>query len=209
MKIKKLLHYYLRSKANIFLFVLFSAAIIISVLLLQGLLRILIPLGCVFAYLTTSSLILFSRRGAQEIVNVKDEDRSRNIAQTITQYEKIRERVSFLRIGDTEVQKAIEYFLLISGSYLEKCRELKTYSPTANHAIDEVLTICQLYLEELDESATEKRYTINDNEDFTDYKQKTLKNIKALTRTIKEKMTEDLVGLSRQDQFKIIKELKE
>ncbi|MBN1797578.1 MAG: hypothetical protein JW822_03315 [Spirochaetales bacterium] len=209
MKIKKLLHYYLRSKINIFLSVLFSTAIISSALLLQGLLKILIPPGCVFVYLITSGLILFSRRGAQEIVNVKNEDRTRDITQTITQSEKKRERISFLRIGDSEVKKTIEYFLLISGSYLEKCRELKTYSPDAHHAIDQVLTICQLYLEELDESATEKRYSVHDKEDFTTYKQETIKNLKALTHTIKKKMTEDLVGLSRHEQFEVMEELKE
>ena len=209
MKIKKLLHYYLRSKVNIFLSVFFCAAIITSIVLLQGLLKIVVPLGCFLMYVITSSLILFSRRGAQEIVNVKAQDRSRNVAQTIEQYTHIRERISFLRIGNTDVRKSIEYFLLISGNYLQKCQEFKTYSPEANHAIQETLTICQLYLEELDESATEKRYAIHDEDDFTNYKQKTIKNIKALSQTIKEKMTEDIDVLSRQERFQVIEELKE
>ena len=209
MNIKKLLSYYLRSKVNIFLSLLFSAALIITVIVLQGLLKLLIPLGCVFTYLITSALILFSRRGAQEIVSVKDEDRSRRTEQIITRYEKIRERVSFLRIGDPDVQKTIEYFLLISGSYLEKCRELKTYSPDANHAIEEVITVCQLYLEELDEAATEKRYEVHDKDDFTTYKQKTIHTVKTLTQTIKEKMTEDLAGLSRRERFEVMEELQE
>jgi hypothetical protein len=209
MKMKKLLHYYLRSKTNIILSFLFAAAAVTSVLILQGLLRIFVPLGCAFTYMITSGVFLFSRRGAQEIVSVKDEDRLRRTEQTIARYENMRERISVLRVGDTDVRKAIEYFLLISGSYLEKCRELKSYSPAANHAIEEAFTVCQLYLEELDESSTEKRYAVHDKEDFTTYKQKTIKNIKALSQTIKEKMTQDLEGLSRQERFEVMEELKE
>jgi mannitol-1-phosphate/altronate dehydrogenase len=209
MKMKKLLHYYLRSKTNMILSLLFTAAAVTSGLILHGLLQIAIPLSLVLVYFFTSGLILFSRRGAQEIVNVKDEDRERLTEQIITRYENTRERISVLRIGDAEVRKTIEYFLLISGSYLEKCRELASYSPAANHAIEEALTVCQLYLEELDESSTEKRYAVHDKEDFTTYKQKTIKNIKALSQTIKEKMTRDLEGLSRQEQFEVMEELKE
>jgi hypothetical protein len=209
MKMKKLLHYYLRSKINIFLSLFFVAAAVTSGFFLQGLLRIVIPLGCVFTYIIASGLLLFSRRGAQEIVSVKDEDRLRRTEQTIARYENMRVRMSVLRVGDTDVRKAIEYFLLISGTYLEKCRELKSYSPAANHALEEALAVCQLYLEELDESSTEKRYAVHDKEDFTTYKQKTIKNIKALSQTIKEKMTQDLEGLSRQERFEVMEELKE
>jgi hypothetical protein len=209
MKMKKLLHYYLRSKINIFLSLFFVAAAVTSGFFLQGLLRIVIPLGCVFTYIIASCLLLFSRRGAQEIVSVKDEDRLRRTEQTIARYENMRERMSVLRVGDTDVRKAIEYFLLISGTYLEKCRELKSYSPAANHALEEALAVCQLYLEELDESSTEKRYAVHDKEDFTTYKQKTIKNIKALSQTIKEKMTQDIEGLSRQERFEVMEELKE
>jgi hypothetical protein len=209
MKMKKLLHYYLRSKINIFLSLFFVAAAVTSGFFLQGLLRIVIPLGCVFTYIIASGLLLFSRRGAQEIVSVKDEDRLRRTEQTIARYENMRERMSVLRVGDTDVRKAIEYFLLISGTYLEKCRELKSYSPAANHALEEALAVCQLYLDEMDDSSTEKRYAVHDKEDFTTYKQKTIKNIKALSQTIKEKMTQDLEGLSRQERFEVMEELKE
>jgi hypothetical protein len=209
MKAKELLGYYLRSKINILLSVLFGAAIITSSLALPGMLRILIPLGCILAYLATGTVILLTGRGAREIVHVKDEDLSRRIAQTIDHYGRVRERISNLRLGDTEIRKAVEYFLLVSGSYLEKCRELSTYSPQANNAIDEACTVCQLYLEELDESSTEKRYKIQDTEDFSGFKQKTLEHIRSLARTIKEKITHDLDGLSREDRFKVMEELEE
>ncbi len=207
MNTKELLGYYLRSKLNILLSVLFGAALIITALLLRGLPRLLVPLACAAAYLTTGAVMLFSGHGAREIVNVRDEDRSRRIIRTIKHYSEVREHISYLRLGDRDIRKAVEYFLLVSGTYLEKCRELSTYSPQANSGIDEALTVCQLYLEELDESSTEKRYSIEDKDEFTGFKQKTLEHIMSLARTIKEKTTEDLEGLSRQDRFNVMEEL--
>jgi hypothetical protein len=209
MKIKDWLLYYAKSKTNMALSLLCITVIAISIFMLKEPLRLLVPLGCLFIYLLVSGLILFSRRGAKEIAGVKEDGRLKKITETINQYSHLRDKISFLRVADRDVQKAIEYFLLISGTYLDKCREHKTYSPHANHAMEEVLTVCQLYLEELDESSTEKRYNINDKEDFKDYKDKTLAQIQQAAETIKEKTTEDLAGLSREDQFEIMEELRE
>jgi hypothetical protein len=207
MKIKELLPYYLRSKTNIVVTLLFAAAVITSALLLEGVLRIFIPAGCLLLYFMASGLIIFSRRGAREIVSVRDDDYNHKIIKTIDKYSEVRERISFLRLGDEEVKKAVEYFLLISGTYLEKCNELKTYSPAANNAIEEAETVLNLYLGELDEASSEKRYEIADKDDFKDYKEKTLGELKALAQTVKQRIKEDLVGLSRRDQFKIMEEL--
>jgi hypothetical protein len=209
MNIKDILGYYLRSKLNIFLSALFGAALIIAVLLLQGPPRLIVPIACAAAYLAAGAVMLLSGRGAGEIINVRDEDRSRRIRRTIERCNRVRDRISRLRLGDEEVRRAVEYFLLVSGGYLEKCGELSAYSPQANNAIDEACTVCQLYLEELDESSTEKRYQVSDPRDFTGFKQKTLDHLMSLARTIKEKTTQDLEGLSREDRFKVMEELDE
>jgi hypothetical protein len=207
MKIKQLLRYYLKSPLNIFISISAVGAVIVCLVLLRGITRIIVPLGIVPVYLIISALLLFSKRGATEIVSVKENEKLLEIRQTIDKYSGVRERISFLRLGDRDIRKAVEYFLLVSGTYLEKCRELSTYSPQANSGIDEALTVCQLYLEELDESSTEKRYSIEDKEEFTGFKQKTLEHIMSLARTIKEKTTEDLAGLSRKDRFTVMEEL--
>jgi len=102
--------------------------------------------------------LFFSRRGAREIVAESDEGRRKMMQEKIRHFADVRERISVLRLGDERMAKAIEYFLLESGSYLQKCRELSLISPFANERIERVLEICQVYLGERDESATEKRY---------------------------------------------------
>jgi hypothetical protein len=181
--------------------------IIGSTLLFQGLLKVVVPVGIFILYITTTFFILFSKRGAKEILNEQEEDRVKKISKVITRYREMRDRIAFLRVGDNEVRKAVEYFLLVSGNYFNKCRERVSYSPEANRKIEQVLELCQIYLEEYDERLTEKRYGVKDKDHFDSYKKRTITAIQDAADDIKKKIENDLSDLSREEKLEIIEEM--
>lgn len=207
MKSKNPITLYFRSNLNISLLVITVLLSVFAVYVLADFLKIIVPLSIVFFYLAISVYFISSKRGVKEIIRENEEDRLHELEETITEYNDIRDTVSYLRINDKDIRKSIEYFLLVSGNYLNKCRELKTYSPEANNEIEEVLKICQIYLEELDETATEEQYGIRDNEDFTDYKKRTIASISNACNIIKDKTSTELSGLTRKEQMDIIEEI--
>jgi hypothetical protein len=200
---------YLRSRLNSVIAITAASLVVLSLLFLRP--YALVPIAVVvLAYLALTGALFFSRRGAREVVAESEEDRLKTIGRKIEASAETRERVAVLRIGDERMAKAIEYFLLESGSYLEKCRELSSYSPLANERIERVLEICQVFLGERDEAATAKRYVLpNATQDgpAADPGEQFARDITECGRVIKERTTEDLLGLSGEERLAIMKEL--
>jgi hypothetical protein len=209
MKTKKWLLLYLKSKLNITFLCASTALAIIFFFVLPGIWGILTPLMIIFMYICTSFGVLLSHRGALEITTQQEQERMKKFNNKIDFYSNLRDRIACLRLASKSIKQAVQYFLLVAGNYLQKCKQLKTYSPQANAKIEEVLKICQIYLEEHDESATERRYQIMDQDNFDDYEQRTVSLIKAAAEEIKQKLDNDITGLSRKEQIAIIEELKE
>jgi hypothetical protein len=206
MPVKRPFRVYLRSRLNLWISAAAAALIIIAGLTL-GPWALGGALIAVAAYAVVTLLLFFSRRGAETIVGEGEQARKKKIAEKIAAYTGLRDRVSFLRVGDPDMLKAVEYFLLVSGSYLEKCRELGLYSPQANKRMDDVLEICQAYLGELDEDSSDRRYGVQDGESIEEFKRRTLEGITEASADIKKCQTEELEGVSRQDRLAIIEEL--
>lgn len=199
---------YLRSRLSAALAITSAALIVLAVVFLQG--YALVPVIVVAAaYVVVTAAVFFSRRGAREIVQESEEDRLEKLRKKISSYRQLRERISVLRIGDERMAKAIEYFLQESGSYLNKCRELSSYSPLANERIERVLEICQVFLGERDEESTERRYdaTAGSEKAPEDPGPGFARDIMECARVIRERTVEDLLGVSDAQRLSIMKEL--
>lgn len=194
-----------------------GAALIVLALIFLRPYALLPILGVIIAWLAVSTALFFSQRGAQEIVQESEEDRLSKIRKKIAGFEELRERISVLRIPDEKVSKAIEYFLLESGTYLEKCRELSLYSPLANERIERVLEICQVYLGEKDEQSTARRYepeagagadpAAGIGPAADDPVSRYAHDIMECTTVIKQRVVEDLLGVSNSQRLAIAQEL--
>jgi len=196
-----------------------GAALVVLALIFLRPYALLPILGVIIVWLAVSTALFFSRRGAQEIVQESEEDRLSRIRKKIAGFEELRERISVLRIPDEKVSKAIEYFLLESGTYLEKCRELSLYSPLANERIERVLEICQVYLGEKDEQSTARRYEpeAESGADSAagagtgaaagDPASRYAHDIMECTTVIKQRVVEDLLGVSDSQRLAIAQEL--
>jgi hypothetical protein len=210
---------YMRSRLNSVLSITAASLVVLSLLFLRP--YALVPIAVILVtYAAFTGALFFSRRGAREVVAESEEDRLKKIAQKIDAITLTRERIAVLRIGDDRMAKAIEYFLQESGSYLEKCRELSSYSPLANERIERVLEICQVFLGERDEAATARRYDVRVERGTSAYAvapepgggaadpgEQYARDITECAKVIKERTTEDLLGLSGEARLAIMKEL--
>ncbi|MFI5367674.1 MAG: hypothetical protein ACHQ1F_01545 [Spirochaetia bacterium] len=199
---------YMRSRLNFVLSIAAASLVVLSLLLLRP--YALVPIVVILlAYAALTGALFFSRRGAREVVAENDENRRKEITRKIEASAGTRERIAVLRVGDERMAKAIEYFLQESGSYLEKCREISSYSPLANERIERVLEICQVFLGERDEAATAKRYGADARSEpiSADPGEQLARDIMECARIIKERTTEDLLGLSGEERLAIMKEL--
>jgi hypothetical protein len=195
---------YLRSRLNLGVSIGAGCLLVLSIAFLRAY-AFLPVLGVVVAWAAVTGVLLLSRAGAREIVQESEEDLAAKIRAKIDAVSAVRERISVLRLGDERISRAVELFLLESGTYLEKCREISTYSPLANERIQRVLDICQVYLGEKDESATARRYQAGTP--AGDPAEGLAQDIKECAEVIRARITEDLLGTSGRDRLSIMKEL--
>ncbi len=200
---------YLRSRLNLGVSIAAGCLVVGSLLFLRP--HAFVPIVVIIAaYAGATFALFFSRRGAEEVVAESDENRQAQTRRKIDSLARVRERISVLRLGNERVAKAVEYFLLESGTYLEKCRELSSYSPLANERIERAMEICQVFLGELDESSTGHRFGVAEADAATgDKAEDAARDIMECAEVIKQRVTDDLLGISGKEKLSIMKELEE
>lgn len=199
---------YLRSRFHLTLALSAAGLVVLSVVFLRPNLAVpIVVIAAAYAGLTIT--MFFTRRGAREVVAESQEDRLKAAREKISRFAAIRERISVLRLGDERMSRAVELFLQESGSYLDKCRELDAYSPLANERIERVLEICQVFLGERDESATGRRYGLPGSGREAAPAESLARDIQECAAVVRQRTTEDLLGISGQERLSIMKELEE
>jgi hypothetical protein len=195
---------YLRSRLNLGVSIGAACLALLSIAFLRP--HAFLPtLAVVVAYVVVTGILFFSRAGAREVVTEMEEDLAAKVKAKIDSMSATRERIAVLRVGDERIAKALELFLQESGTYLEKCRELSSYSPVANDRIQRVLDICQVYLGDRDESSTARRYDLPAPP--ADPVASLAKDIADCAAAIRTRVTEDLLGTSDRERLSIMKEL--
>jgi len=211
MPVKKPFLLYLRSRLNITVSIVAAAAVLLF-LFFFGPWGKIAALAVLAVYLIATALLFFSRRGASEVVAESEEDRLKAVRAKIDGYSRIRDKIAVLRIGDEGMRKATELFLLVSGDYLQKCQELSSYSPQANERIERALEVCQVFLGEMDESSTERRYgTAARGADETPeiFAARSIEALGECAAVIKDRSVRDFEGLSGAERLAIMKELED
>ncbi|MBP7096736.1 MAG: hypothetical protein KBC36_11690 [Spirochaetia bacterium] len=85
-----------------------------------------------------------------------------------------RDRLATLRVADPDVAKAVSLCALRASAYLAACDKAGTRDPRADLAAEECVNLVGLYLEELDDASTEKRFDLADDAPFADAKARVL-----------------------------------
>jgi hypothetical protein len=199
---------YLRSRFHITLALAAAGLVVLSVLFLRPFAFVPVA-GIVVAYAALTGAMFFTRRGAREVIAESEEDRLKGVRGKIARFAALRERIAVLRLANERMSRAVELFLQESGSYLDKCRELDAYSPLANERIERVLEICQVFLGEMDESATGRRYGVPGSGQDQAPAEKFAMDITECAAVVRQRTTEDLLGISGEERLSIMKELEE
>ncbi len=206
MAVERPFRLYLRSRLNLGVSLAAAAAVLSAAVFFRRFLPV-ITLTIAAVYALATFLLFFSRGGARQIVEENEQDRMKKIRGKTEAIARVRDRLAVLRMKDEAMRKGLEFFLLASGAYIEKCRELGLYSPRANKRIEDAEEICQAFLSGMDEDSTEKRYDVTDGDSFKDLALRSVEALRQAAMDIKAWTEEDLVGSSEEDRLSIIEEL--
>jgi|GEM_PF-562880 hypothetical protein len=145
--------------------------------------------------------------GARAIVaQTEAEEKAANLAR-IEEASRFLERIKVIRIADPEVAKAQAYLVQTAGEYLDACRAASSRSPEADARIADSLDTIDLYLKELDEGSTERRFGLEDADAFPEAKRRVLEVLQGNARLIREERLKVSGGLPPVQRMAIKEEL--
>ncbi|HAE22638.1 MAG TPA: hypothetical protein DCG47_10000 [Spirochaetaceae bacterium] len=124
-------------------------------------------------------------------------------SERLEQARKDARRLASFRISDPAIKEAAELTALRARAYLDQCARVKTHEPRANDAIRESLELLDIYVRELDDASTEKRYKLSDDDPFADARGRVSAAL-ADKAALLEKYALDMgPGIGREDQMSI------
>ena len=198
---------YLRSRFHLALALAAAGLVVLSLLFLRPI--VLPVLVIVVLYVILTGAIFFTRRGAREVVAESEEDRLRMVRQKISHSAQLRERISVLRLGDEQVAAPWSCSSRSPARTWRSAASLTRYSPLANERIERVLEICQVFLGERDEDGhgqtVRRARTGGDRLPRESFAQ----DIVDCAAVMRQRITEDLLGMSGEERLSIMKELEE
>lgn len=190
MKLTKALTYYARSNTNIILSGILLGIIAVTVIFK---LPVTVPVIAGFIYIAAGTVIFFSRRGAREIVNEKEEDRAEQNQRKIAEAEELLEKLTALRIPPGAVKDRTSYLLVHAGRSLAHQKRQNVFLPKTAAALDNTVKAIGSYLNELDSISLERRYGSEvSDESGNRIEQRTAAYIQKQTEFIKEERLSQL-----------------
>ena len=114
-------------------------------------------------------------------------------------------RLATLRVPDPAVKKLVDLVALRSGMFLRACDTARQRDPLAEAAITQSLELVDLYLKELDDASTERRYDLPDDDPFADAVQRVSAALVEKAALL-EKARMDIEGGLQREEHMAIKE---
>jgi hypothetical protein len=156
----------------------------------------------------SNAVAFLSGVGAKGMVAARSAKEELAVSGRIGEAERLREKLSRLRVADPQVSAALGSVILSSGEYLESCKKVRTYDPAANHAMESALEIANIFLAELNEASVERRFSLEDADPFVDSRARVVAALKEKSLALREGRTRIEGGLSARDRMAIEEELK-
>jgi len=116
-------------------------------------------------------------------------------------------RLSSLRVPDPLVKPLADLAALQAGMFLDACMAARQRNPLAEYAIAECIELVDLYLKELDDASTERRYALPDNDPFADPRQRISAALRDKALVLEKARTDMEGGLQREDRMAIKEQL--
>jgi hypothetical protein len=113
-----------------------------------------------------------------------------------------------IRLSSGDAATALAYLVQSAGEYLGACRKTMSRSPEADARIADSLDLVDLYLRELDETSTERRFGAPDAAPFEDAGKRVAASIRENALFIRDERTKLDGGLPPAERMAIKEELK-
>ena len=135
----------------------------------------------------TGIVALFSGLGPRSAIAAMEASMAREKAEKLARAEAVREKLGRMRIGEGKAAEAIHLVVLAAGEYLEACKRESADDPLADAALDEALDIVDIFLKEKDETATEKRFGLKDEDPFAEAEERVVAALKEKASILRER----------------------
>jgi len=205
MPIKDYLKWYARSPLGIgSLFAGLFAALGTAGAGLSPLLAAAMGLGLVAA---AGGAALLSGWGPRQVLAARDAGIARARRAKLETVEKSRQNLARMRIADAAVAEAAQLVILAAGEYLEACKYELSDDPVADAALDDAAEIVDIFLKEMDEAATEKRFGLKDSDPFIDARDRVIAALKEKAALLRERRIQIDGGLPASGRMSVREEI--
>jgi hypothetical protein len=187
MNIKKFLRLYLRSAAG--LINIFLPVLGFGLLLAFGLGPFSSVLLAAFSGAIVFFVALASGRASFAAVREKDRITESGYRASLDKVSEICSGLSYQRIIDSDISGRVSYIVQKAGRYIELAKEAGTVDPLANAALENCRNIINIYLKEIDDDSSEKRFRMDDLDPFEKAKERTLAALDREAAVIKDALT--------------------
>jgi len=121
--------------------------------------------------------------------------------------EKARQNLARMRIADAVAAEAVQLVVLAAGEYLDACRKESSDDPIADAALDDAADIVDIFLKEMDEAATEKRFGLKDSDPFDDARNRVVAALREKAALLRERRIQIDGGLTASGRMSVREEI--
>jgi hypothetical protein len=116
-------------------------------------------------------------------------------------------RLASLRVPDQGVKHLVDLAAMQAGMFIHACEKARQRDPLGENAIIECIELVDLYLKELDDASTERRYALPDNDPFADARERVSAALRAKAVEMEKARLDIEGGLQREDRMAIKEQL--
>ena len=150
---------------------------------------------------------LLSGWGPRQALAARDAGIARARREKLETAEKARQNLARMRITDRAAAEAVQLVVLAAGEYLDACGKELSDDPIADAAIDEAVGIVDIFLREMDEAATEKRFGLKDSDPFIDARDRVVAALKEKAALLRERRIQIDGGLPASGRMSVREEI--
>ncbi len=150
---------------------------------------------------------LLSGWGPRQALAARDAGIARARLGKLETAEKARQNLARMRIADAAATEAVQLVVLAAGEYLEACRRELSDDPVADAALDDAVGIVDIFLKEMDEAATEKRFGLKDSDPFVDARDRVIAALREKAALLRERRIQIDGGLSASGRMSVREEI--
>jgi hypothetical protein len=116
-------------------------------------------------------------------------------------------RLASLRVPDPAVKQLVDLAAMKAGMFIGACEKARQQDPLAEDAIGECVDLVDLYLKELDDASTERRYSLPDDDPFANAAGRVSAALHDKIALLEKARLEIEGGLQREDRMAIKEQL--